>query len=123
MNGLGVLVAKVSSEYHSLNYHSQVGSSIELELGRGSKPVLNSAYTHTSSSIPDNARILSFSNRDITLTIEISPSCHTQCFMKTKALLDSGANTIYIDKAYAQQMKLPLTPLSNPVLVYNVDGT
>ena len=43
--------------------------------------------------------------------------------MKTKALLDSGANTIYIDKAYAQKMKLPLTPLSNPVPVYNVDGT
>ena len=43
--------------------------------------------------------------------------------MKTKALLDSGANTIYIDKAYAQKMKLPLTPLSNPMLVYNVDGT
>ena len=59
----------------------------------------------------------------ITLTIEISPSRHTQCFMKTEALLDSGANTIYIDKAYAQKMKLPLTPLSNPVPVYNVDGT
>ena len=43
--------------------------------------------------------------------------------MKTKALLDSGANTIYIDKAYAQKMKLPLTPLSHPVPVYNVDGT
>ena len=43
--------------------------------------------------------------------------------MKTKALLDSGANTIYIDKAYAQRMKLPLTPLSNPVPVYNIDGT
>ena len=42
--------------------------------------------------------------------------------MKTKALLDSGANTIYIDKAYAQRMKLPLTPLSNPVPVYNIDG-
>ena len=123
MNSLGVLVAKVSSEYHSLNYHSRVGSPLELELGQGSKLVLNSAYTHTSSSIPDNAHIHSFSNRDITLTIEISPSRDTQCFMKTKALLDSRANTIYIDKAYAQKMKLPLTPLSNPVLVYNVDGT
>ena len=123
MNGLGVPVAKVSSEYHSLNYHSQVGPPIELELGRGFKPVLNSAYTHTPSSIPDNAHIHSFSNQDITLTIEIFPNHHTQRFMKTKALLDSGANTIYIDKAYAQKMKLPLTPLSNPVPVYNVDRT
>ena len=100
-----------------------MGSPIELELGWGSKPVLNSAYTHTSSSIPDNTHICSFSNQDITLTIEISPSYHTQRFMKTKALLNSGANTIYIDKAYAQKMKLPLTPLSNPVPVYNIDGT
>ena len=123
MNSLSVLVAKVSSEYHSLNYHSQVGSLIELELGWGSKLVLNSAYTHTSSSIPDDAHIRSFSNQDITLTIEISPSRNTQLFMKTKALLDSGANTKYIDKAHAQRMKLPLTPLSNPVLVYNVDRT
>jgi predicted aspartyl protease len=43
--------------------------------------------------------------------------------MKMKALLDSGANAIYIDKAYAQKMKLPLTLLANPILVYNVDGT
>jgi hypothetical protein len=43
--------------------------------------------------------------------------------MKMKALLDSGANAIYIDKAYAQKMKLPLTLLANPIPVYNVDGT
>ena len=54
--------------------------------------------------------------------VRVSTS-HTQRFMKTKALLDSRANTIYIDKTFAQKMKLPLTPLSNPVLVYNVDGT
>jgi hypothetical protein len=29
----------------------------------------------------------------------------------------------YIDKAYAQKMKLPLTLLANPIPVYNVDGT
>ena len=54
------------------------------------------------------------------LTIEISPSRHAQHFMKTKTLLDSGANAIYIDKAYAQKMKLPLNLLSNPILVYNI---
>jgi predicted aspartyl protease len=43
--------------------------------------------------------------------------------MKMKALLDSGANGIYVDKAYAQKMKLPLTLLANPIPVYNVDGT
>jgi hypothetical protein len=40
-----------------------------------------------------------------------------------KALLDSGANAIYIDKAYAQKMKLPLPLLADPIPVYNVDGT
>jgi hypothetical protein len=123
LNGPGVPVAKESCEYNSLNYHSQVGSPIELELGQGSKPVLDSASTHTSSKIPDNARICSFNHRDITLTIEISPVRHAQRFMKMKALLDSGANAIYIDKAYAQKMKLPLTLLANPIPVYNIDGT
>jgi hypothetical protein len=123
LNGLGVPVAKVSCEYNSLNYHSQVGSPIELELGRGSKPVLDSASTHTCSSIPDNAHIHSFSNRDITLIIEISPVQHAQRFMKIKALLDSGANAIYINKAYAQKMKLPLTLLADPIPMYNIDRT
>jgi hypothetical protein len=107
LNGLGVPVAKVSYEYNSLNYHSQVGSPIELELGWDSKLVLDSTSTHTSSKIPDNARICSFNHRDITLTIETFPVRHAQRFMKMKALLDSGANAIYIDKAYAQKMKLP----------------
>jgi hypothetical protein len=42
--------------------------------------------------------------------------------MKMKALLDSGANAIYIDKVYAQKMKVPLTLLADPILVYNIDG-
>jgi hypothetical protein len=115
LNGLGVPVAKVSCEYNSLNYHSQGGSPIELELGRGSKLVLDATSTHISSKIPDNARIRSFNHQDITLTIEISPVRHAQCFMKMKALLDSGANAI--------KMKLPLTLLADPIPVYNVDGT
>jgi hypothetical protein len=117
LNSLGVPVAKVSCEYNRLNYHSQVGSPIELELGRGSKPVLDSTSTHTSRKIPDNARIRSFNHRGITLTIEISPVRHTQHFIKIEALLDSGANAIYIDKAYAQKMKLPLTLLADPIPV------
>jgi hypothetical protein len=43
--------------------------------------------------------------------------------MKMKALLDSRANAIYIDIAYGQKMKLPLTLLAGPIPVYNVDGT
>jgi hypothetical protein len=43
--------------------------------------------------------------------------------MKMKALLDSRANAIYIDKAYAHKMKLPLTLLADPIPVYNMDRT
>jgi hypothetical protein len=85
--------------------------------------MLDSASTHISRKIPDNARIHSFSNRDITLTMEIFPVRHAQHFIEMKALLDSGANAIYIDKAYAQKMKLPLTLLADLIPVYNIDGT
>jgi hypothetical protein len=100
-----------------------VGSPIELELGQGCKLVLDSTSTHISSLMPDNAHICSFSNCNTTLTIEISPVRYAQRFMKMKALLDSGANAIYIDKAYTQKMKLPLTLLADPIPLYNVDRT
>ena len=45
-----------------------------------------------------------------------------QNFMKTEALLDSGANTIFIDKTWAETHEVPLIPLRNPIPVYNVDG-
>ncbi len=122
MNGLGVQVADRSNSPSSLNYSCQVGSPIELELGRGSKPVLDSTYSQ-SCSIPDNARIRSLNPREITLPIEIAPLRYRDHLMRTKALLDSGANTIYIDRSYAQKIRLPLTPLPNPLPVYNVDGT
>ena len=38
-------------------------------------------------------------------------------------LLDSGTNTIFIDKTWAEKHKVPLTPLQNPIPVYNIDGT
>ena len=43
--------------------------------------------------------------------------------MRSEEEKPDATHTIYIDKTFAQKMKLPLTPLSNPVLVYNVDGT
>ena len=42
---------------------------------------------------------------------------------RSDALLDSGANTIFIDKTWAETHKVPLIPLRNPIPVYNVDGT
>ncbi|EGO28852.1 hypothetical protein SERLADRAFT_346676 [Serpula lacrymans var. lacrymans S7.9] len=40
----------------------------------------------------------------------------------TSALLDSGANRIFIDQAWAEQIGLPLVKLDVSIPVYNVDG-
>ncbi|EGO02656.1 hypothetical protein SERLA73DRAFT_47917, partial [Serpula lacrymans var. lacrymans S7.3] len=41
----------------------------------------------------------------------------------TSALLDSGANSIFIDQVWAEQVGLPLVKLDISIPVYNVDGT
>ena len=38
-------------------------------------------------------------------------------------MLDSGANTTFINKAVAEQMGLTLKPLVNPIHVFNVDSS
>jgi hypothetical protein len=83
-----------------------VGSPIELELGQGSKPVLDSASTHTSSKIPDNARIRSFNHQDITLTIEISPlQCSAATFPgRTTPLLTSHITFLRVSFPYPSML-------------------
>ena len=39
------------------------------------------------------------------------------------ALLDSGANATFINVSVAERLGLPLTPLNNPIWVFNVDGS
>ncbi|EGO30504.1 hypothetical protein SERLADRAFT_343198, partial [Serpula lacrymans var. lacrymans S7.9] len=41
----------------------------------------------------------------------------------TSALLDSGANGIFIDQVWAEPIGLPLTKLDVSIPVYNIDGT
>ncbi|EGO30264.1 hypothetical protein SERLADRAFT_344829, partial [Serpula lacrymans var. lacrymans S7.9] len=41
----------------------------------------------------------------------------------TSTLLDSGANRIFIDQVWAEQIGLPLVKLDVSIPVYNVDGT
>jgi hypothetical protein len=53
-----------------------MGSPIDLELGRDSKPVLNSILPSTPSKIPDLVRIRSLNPREITLQINIAPIQH-----------------------------------------------
>ena len=62
------------------------------------------------------------SNKEIVLRIDISPKGRKP-FISTEALLDSGANVIFIDKKWARDKNIPLTLLRNPIPVFNVDGT
>ncbi|EGN93555.1 hypothetical protein SERLA73DRAFT_78442 [Serpula lacrymans var. lacrymans S7.3] len=41
----------------------------------------------------------------------------------TSTLLDSGANSIFIDQVWAEQIGLPLVKLDVSIPVYNIDGT
>ena len=62
------------------------------------------------------------SNKEIVLKINISPKGRKP-FISAEALLDSGANIIFIDKKWAKDKNIPLTLLQNPIPVFNVDGT
>ena len=41
----------------------------------------------------------------------------------TRALLDSSANIIFIDRKWVEEKGLPKRPLCHPISVYNMDGT
>ena len=78
-------------------------------LGRDDKPVLNSS---NKKEIPDDAYVRSVRPaREINLSIRIAPFTQQQNFTQTEALLDSGANTIFINKTWAETHKVPLIPL------------
>ena len=42
---------------------------------------------------------------------------------KTRAMLDSGATGLFINRQYAAQRKLPTFPLNDQLPLYNIDGT
>ena len=42
---------------------------------------------------------------------------------QTKALLDSGANVIFINRKWVEEKGLPRWPLCHPISMYNMDGT
>ena len=102
-----------------------MGSPTGSELGWDSKPVLNSVYTPTPIETPEPPRhILNCgTRRDIVLKLNIAPAKQNRCFSRIEALLDSRANTVFIDRKWAWIRKIPLLPMPNPIPVYNVDGT
>ena len=61
--------------------------------------------------------------QEICLSIQIALASSQNNFTKLEVLLDSGTNTIFIDKTWVEKHKVLLTPLQNPIPVYNIDGT
>ena len=53
--------------------------------------------------------------------MDIGIASKSKEFQVVPALLDSRANTTFIDKAVAEWMGLPLEALANPIRVFNVD--
>jgi len=47
----------------------------------------------------------------------------THCMVDVKALLDSGATGMFIDKKFAEGNGIAMQSLDKPIQVYNVDGT
>jgi len=47
----------------------------------------------------------------------------THHMVDVKALLDSGATGMFIDKKFAEGNRIAIRPLNKPIRVYNVDGT
>ena len=43
--------------------------------------------------------------------------------LSTNALIDSGAQGKLMDKNFARENGIAVTPLKKPIVVYNVDGT
>ena len=60
--------------------------------------------------------------RELILDVGVTTQC-SRDYQTVPALLDSGANATFIDVSVAERLGLPLTPLNNPICVFNVDGS
>ena len=60
--------------------------------------------------------------RELILDVGVTTP-RSQDYKTVPALLDSGANATFIDISVAERLGLPLTPLTNPIRVFNVDGS
>ena len=105
----------------------QEASSACLEHGWDFSPVLDSSsqnHQKIEEKIPVEIQITRSikSNKEIILKIDISPK-GKKSFISAEALLDSGANIIFIDWKWARDKNIPLTLLWNLISMFNVDGT
>ena len=55
--------------------------------------------------------------------MDVGVTSKSKEFQVISTLLDSGANTTFIDKVVAERMGLTLEAFANPIRVFNVDGS
>ena len=108
----------------------QMAPSARPKRGRGSNPVLHSVnktqkqvlFPSIADQIPENIYTQRI-NQDQELLMDVGVTSKSHKFQIIPALLDSGANATFIDKAIADRLGLSLEALMNPIRVFNVDGS
>ena len=107
-----------------------MASSARPKRGRGSNPVLHSinktqkqvVFPSIADQIPENIYTQRI-NQSRELLLDIGVASKSKGFQVIPTLLDSGANTTFINKAVTEQLGLLLEALMNPICVFNVDGS
>ena len=109
---------------------TQTASSARPKHGRGTNPVLHSVnktqkqvlFPSVTDQIPENIYTRRIhQDRELLMDVGIASKSHK--FQIIPALLDSGANTTFINKSIAEWLGLMLEALANPIHVFNVDGS
>ena len=107
----------------------QMVSSDRPKYERGSNPVLHSIKkTHKkdvlsiSDQIPEHIYTCHINQNWELIDVGITPG-KSKDFQVIPALLDSGANATFIDKDVTEWMGLPLEVLTNPICIFNIDGS
>ena len=98
--------------------------------GRGSNPVLHSInktqkqvlFPSITSQIPENIYTQQI-NQDRELPMDVGVASKSKEFQVISTLLDSRANTTFIDKTVAERLGLTLEALANPIRVFNIDSS
>ena len=122
--------SKAEDDYVSSSTKSQGVTLLEAKCGRDVKPVLNFLLEDTkkfsdfpSPESPEEV-FMQLVNMAKEILLDVSISFQDKwSFIPMHALLDSGTNIIFIDKAWADEKKLPLQPLQYAIPIFNIDDT
>ena len=109
---------------------AQTAPSARPKHSRGANPVLHSVnktqkqvlFSSIADQIPETIYTRRI-NQDRELLMDVGIASKSCEFQVIPALLDSGANTTFIDKAVVEWLGLLLEALTNAIRVFNVDGS